>query len=194
MYPFHCHLYIFSPASLFSTSTSLVRPWRRRSVCCLVKLEGSVKKEEHSNSMSGYYLLDIFLIDPSEIGDLLLQRAKYGPGGEYEPDWRPPGPPPPPPETMGPGGPGDGPGGPDEPPPGGIPPPKPAWRRVYTKPSKKKKKDAGPATSAPLPTVPLHPQHMMPFMHEYGDMRQQHGRSWEAWQRSSHYFCNIMIF
>jgi len=33
-----------------------------------------------------------------EIGELLCTKSKYGPGGEFEPDWtplRPPGPPPP---------------------------------------------------------------------------------------------------
>ena len=30
------------------------------------------------------YLLTILR---SEIGDLLCMKAKYGPGGEYEPDW-----------------------------------------------------------------------------------------------------------
>ena len=123
-------------------------------------------------------------MDCSEIGDLLSWRSKYGPGGEYEPDWRPPGPPPPPPEAMGPGG-GVGPGGPDEPPPGGMPPPRAAWRTVHPKPSKKKRKDAGPSrtTAAPLPPVPMHPQHLMPPPHGYGDVRQQLTRSWDTWQR-----------
>ena len=113
-------------------------------------------------------------------------RSKYGPGGEYEPDWRPPGPPPPPQETMGPGGPGGGPSGGHDEPSHGVPPPRPAWRTVYPKASRKKKRETGPSTSAavPQPPVALHPQHLMPPS-GYGDVRQQLARSWDTWQRSS---------
>ncbi|KAG2366333.1 hypothetical protein BDR07DRAFT_1480198 [Suillus spraguei] len=58
-----------------------------------------------------------------ELGYLMMMKAKYGPGGEFDPDWKPPMP---------------GPGGPDVPPPPEAPPPppeepgpaRPAWRTL----------------------------------------------------------------
>ncbi|KAG2347113.1 hypothetical protein BDR05DRAFT_987725 [Suillus weaverae] len=58
-----------------------------------------------------------------ELGYLMMMKAKYGPGGEFDPDWKPPMP---------------GPGGPDAPPPPEAPPPppdepgpaRPAWRTI----------------------------------------------------------------
>ncbi|KAG1752144.1 hypothetical protein EDB19DRAFT_1094104 [Suillus lakei] len=58
-----------------------------------------------------------------ELGYLMMMKAKYGPGGEFDPDWKPPMP---------------GPGGPDAPPPPEAPPPppdepgpaRPAWRTL----------------------------------------------------------------
>lgn len=74
-----------------------------------------------------------------ELGYLLCMKSKYGPGGEFDPEWRPPA-----------GGPG-GPGGPSPQEPPGPPPPgtqqpdlppiaKPAWRSVPKKKDKKTKK------------------------------------------------------
>ena len=114
------------------------------------------------------------LIQPfySEIGDLLSMKAKYGPGGEYEPDWNPPRPPGPPP-------------GADMPPPPempDVPPPvKPAWRTVHPRPKKKKKNTEAQAhaqthpvasTSAPLAQIVRHP-----------DPGAQMRGSWAAWAR-----------
>ncbi|KAF9557793.1 hypothetical protein CPC08DRAFT_764341 [Agrocybe pediades] len=99
-----------------------------------------------------------------EIGDLLCMKAKYGPGGEYEPDWKPPGPPAPPPVPP-----------PEVPPevPPTMPPVKPAWRTVHPRPKKKKKSEQQQpvaSTSAPVPPA------MTP------DLRRQLAQSWATWQ------------
>ncbi|KAF9530522.1 hypothetical protein CPB83DRAFT_165178 [Crepidotus variabilis] len=105
-----------------------------------------------------------------EIGDLLSMKAKYGPGGEYEPDWRPQ-PPPGPPADM----------PPPPPPEPGVPPTaKPGWRTVHQKPKKKKKgaEQPAPSTSAPPP-----PQHFVQQQtYHGGDVRRQLTGSWTTWQ------------
>ncbi|KAF8153251.1 hypothetical protein B0H34DRAFT_722842 [Crassisporium funariophilum] len=120
-----------------------------------------------------------------EIGDLLCIKSKYGPGGEYEPDWKPPGPPPgppPPPDVL-----------PPHPDPSEGPPPiKPAWR-THNPRLKKKKKDvqvppaastsaqmpqAGPAHMMVPPGGYLHPQQQQ----QQGDVRRQLTSSWATWQ------------
>ncbi|KAJ7507216.1 hypothetical protein B0H11DRAFT_1706272 [Mycena galericulata] len=94
-----------------------------------------------------------------ELGYLLCMKAKYGPGGEFEPDWKPP-----------PGAPGGPPLDPPAPaPPPDLPQAKPGWRTVPPqRPAtarKQKKKDAGPPpAAAPAP-----------------DPRRQ-VQSWATWQ------------
>ncbi|KAJ7628457.1 hypothetical protein FB45DRAFT_748747 [Roridomyces roridus] len=96
-----------------------------------------------------------------ELGYLLCMKAKYGPGGEFEPDWKPP--------PGAPGGPPLDPGPP--PPPPELPQARPGWRTVPQRPApgarKPKKKDAAPPpppTAAPAP-----------------DLRRQ-VTSWATWQ------------
>ncbi|KAF9255250.1 hypothetical protein L218DRAFT_884584 [Marasmius fiardii PR-910] len=78
-----------------------------------------------------------------EIGYLLCIRSKYGPGGEFEGDWRP-----------APGQPGGPPLDPPAPPPEAPAPPpeppvaRPAWRNVYPRRSRKKKEAAAAAPAA----------------------------------------------
>ncbi|KAF8954344.1 hypothetical protein BDZ97DRAFT_1677131, partial [Flammula alnicola] len=108
-----------------------------------------------------------------EIGDLLCMKAKYGPGGEYEPDWKPPGPPPGPPP-------------PDMPPmpdiPDVQPPVKPAWRSVHPRPKKKKKAEAqAQAQVRPAASTSAAPMHVAPPSGY--DLRQQLTGSWATWQR-----------
>ncbi|KAF8958935.1 hypothetical protein BDZ97DRAFT_1761747 [Flammula alnicola] len=107
-----------------------------------------------------------------EIGDLLCMKAKYGPGGEYEPDWKPPGPPPGPPP-------------PDMPPMPDIadvqPPVKPAWRSVHPRPKKKKKAEAqAQAQVRPAASTSAAPMHVAPPSGY--DLRQQLTGSWATWQ------------
>jgi hypothetical protein len=66
--------------------------WRLKYVCCLEKLEESVKRDGHCNSAINlsfilFCSLIFFLFFSSEIGELLCMKSKYGPGGEFEPDW-----------------------------------------------------------------------------------------------------------
>jgi len=65
-----------------------------------------------------------------ELGYLMCMKSKYGPGGEFDPDWKPP--------TTGPGGPPA-----DAPPPAGppeeLPQAKPAWRSVTRRNSRGQK-------------------------------------------------------
>ncbi|KAJ7057021.1 hypothetical protein C8F01DRAFT_1211135 [Mycena amicta] len=95
-----------------------------------------------------------------EIGWLFTTKSKYGPGGEFEPDWKPPtdapgappGPPPPPPEFV---------------------PARPGWRTVPQRPTttrKPKKKEA----AAPPPPPPAHTSAAAP-----DPRRQVH--SWATW-------------
>ncbi|KAL0578538.1 hypothetical protein V5O48_003439 [Marasmius crinis-equi] len=79
-----------------------------------------------------------------EIGYLLCIRSKYGPGGEFEADWKPaPGQPGGPPLDPGPP--------PEQPPPPEPPVARPAWRQVYPRSSRKKRKEAAAAPAAPPP-------------------------------------------
>ncbi|KAJ4486876.1 hypothetical protein C8R41DRAFT_896345 [Lentinula lateritia] len=99
-----------------------------------------------------------------EIGYLLCMRSKYGPGGEFEPDWKPP--------PGAPGGPPVEPPPPPEPPvPPEIPPARPGWRTVHQRSRKKKEKAPPPA---PGPSVPA--------ITGMVDPRTQVTRSWATWQ------------
>lgn len=104
----------------------------------------------------------------SEMGFLLCMKSKYGPGGEFQPDWHPsstappPEPPAPPPETPG--------LPPDLPPPAA----KPGWRQIGKR--KGKKKDSAAQPPPPPPQVPRAPTHHM-------DPRRQVTQSWATWLR-----------
>ncbi|KAJ7216630.1 hypothetical protein GGX14DRAFT_605609, partial [Mycena pura] len=96
-----------------------------------------------------------------EIGFLLSAKAKYGPGGEFEPDWKPP--------PGAPGGPPLDPGPP--PPPPELPQAKPGWRTVTqrtTASRKPKKKDAAPQPPQAPPGPGLDPRRQV--------------QSWATWQ------------
>jgi len=100
-----------------------------------------------------------------EIGYLLCIRSKYGPGGEFEGDWKPgPG--------MPGGPPAEAPPPPPEPPAPEVPQARPGWRSV-TQRSRRRKRDA-----APPPPPPADPGLMPPSM----DPRRQ-VQSWATWQR-----------
>ncbi|KAM6501107.1 hypothetical protein JOM56_004121 [Amanita muscaria] len=107
-----------------------------------------------------------------EIGFLLTMNSKYGPGGEFEPEWKPGMPP------GGPPGPGDGPP-PDQPPAPEQPPQqfRPGWRPVPGG-KKKKKKEAPPAPVAPAgpATMAVDPRRQI--------------QSWATWQRK---YTNCLI-
>ncbi|KAJ3820980.1 hypothetical protein F5880DRAFT_1486979 [Lentinula raphanica] len=95
-----------------------------------------------------------------EIGYLLCMKSKYGPGGEFEPDWKPP--------AGAPGGPPAEPPPPPEPPaPPEIPAARPGWRSVPQRSRRKKKEPAPPP--APGPSM------------QAIDPRTQ-VRSWATWQ------------
>ncbi|KAJ7164925.1 hypothetical protein C8R46DRAFT_888908, partial [Mycena filopes] len=82
-----------------------------------------------------------------ELGYLLCMKAKYGPGGEFEPDWKPP--------PGGPGGPPLDPG--PAPPPPELPQAKPGWRTVRpAQPRKQKKKDAAAQSHTATAPDPRH--------------------------------------
>ncbi|TFK31177.1 hypothetical protein BDQ12DRAFT_619383, partial [Crucibulum laeve] len=112
-----------------------------------------------------------------ELGYLLHLRSKYGPGGEFEPEWKPPAPNVPPP-----------------------PPPKPATQPELQSPSrfgwrsvllKRKKNDREAATTAtttvnmsqtgPSGLAPAIPRMPMPIMMGPVDPRRQF-TSWANWQ------------
>ncbi|KAF8208242.1 hypothetical protein K438DRAFT_1574381 [Mycena galopus ATCC 62051] len=99
-----------------------------------------------------------------ELGYLLCMKAKYGPGGEFEPEWKPP--------PGAPGGPPLDPG--PAPPPPDLPQTRPGWRTVTPRAPatqrKTKKKDAAPPPG-PGPAPAGYMQ----------DPRQQ-VRSWATWQ------------
>ncbi|KAJ3992562.1 hypothetical protein F5050DRAFT_904406 [Lentinula boryana] len=100
-----------------------------------------------------------------EIGYLLCMRSKYGPGGEFEPDWKPP--------PGAPGGPPVEPPPPPEPPvPPEVPTARPGWRSVHQR-SRKKKKEPAPPAAAPGPS--------MSAITGMVDPRAQ-VRSWATWQ------------
>jgi hypothetical protein len=106
----------------------------------------------------------------SEMGFLLCMKSKYGPGGEFQPDWQPPAATAPPPEPPVP--PPEGPMPPDLPPPAV----KPGWRPIVGK-RKGKKKDRNLA-AVPPPAVPLAPRAPSHAM----DPRRQ-VQSWATWHR-----------
>ncbi|KAE9405527.1 hypothetical protein BT96DRAFT_955205 [Gymnopus androsaceus JB14] len=98
-----------------------------------------------------------------EIGYLLCMRSKYGPGGEFEPDWKP--------APGAPGGPPLDPPPPPEPPVAPeIPPARPGWRSVTQRTRKKKKETAPPPPGPNVPTI------------TGMDPRTQVTRSWATWQ------------
>ncbi|KAA1474371.1 hypothetical protein DENSPDRAFT_882747 [Dentipellis sp. KUC8613] len=109
-----------------------------------------------------------------ELGCLMCMRSKYGPGGEFDPEWKP---------TTGPLAPG-GPAADAPPPPPEAPPPppehaRPAWRSVPTKGSRRlRRKSDGPPASAPQPPPPPPHEisHMMPPIQEGG-----RAGSWATW-------------
>ncbi|KAG6856031.1 hypothetical protein H0H87_008212 [Tephrocybe sp. NHM501043] len=118
-----------------------------------------------------------------EIGQLLTLRSKYGPGGEFDPDWKP--------DIGAPGGPPlDPPQPPPEPPAAPEPPPaKPGWRK--TNPPKaprvrKVKKEAPPPQPAPPPPPPPAPQPgPSSHMHMYRAPNPNIRSSWSQWRRES---------
>ncbi|KAI9460678.1 hypothetical protein HD554DRAFT_2176531 [Boletus coccyginus] len=90
-----------------------------------------------------------------ELGYLMMMKSKYGPGGEFDPDWKPPmapgaPPPPPPPPDI-------------PPPPEDMPPARPAWRTVPQRVSRRSRRPREPAPPEPTP-----------------EPRQVH--SWVTWQ------------
>lgn len=90
-------------------------------------------------------------------------KSKYGPGGEFEPEWKPP-------VTASGGPPADPPAPPPEAP--ELPATKPGWRAVPKKGRKKKEaapQMAGPSAPPPPPTGP--------------ELRRQ-VQSWATWQRT----------
>ena len=100
-------------------------------------------------------------------------KAKYGPGGEYEPEWKPPGPPPaddiPPPPDM----------------PGVPPQVKPAWRKVPPPRPKKKKKNTeaqAHAQAHPMASTSAPPPQMAHVV-RYPDPGTQMRESWATWLR-----------
>ncbi|KDQ32835.1 hypothetical protein PLEOSDRAFT_1033160, partial [Pleurotus ostreatus PC15] len=102
-----------------------------------------------------------------EVGFLLCVQSKYGPGGEYEPEWKPPAPPGPPADAP-----------PPEPPmPPEMPPAaKPGWRFTHRARPRRKKEQA-PAPPPPGPSAMQMPPGMDPRM----DPRRQ-VQSWATWQ------------
>ncbi|KAG6867986.1 hypothetical protein C0993_008670 [Termitomyces sp. T159_Od127] len=113
----------------------------------------------------------------SEIGQLLVLQSKYGPGGEYNPDWKP-----------APGAPGGPPLDPQPPPgppapPEAPPPAKPGWRKVTPRPPrvKKPKKEAAPPPPPPPPAPAPQPgPSSHPHMYRGPDPR----TSWAPWIRA----------
>jgi len=94
---------------------------------------------------------------------LLCMKSKYGPGGEFEPDWTPPGPSAPQPPQP----PPEGPPIPDF----AEPPVRPAWRPYFPR-GRKKKKEPKVAPAAQQPQAgPSNDRHL----------RQQVTRSWSTW-------------
>jgi hypothetical protein len=136
----------------------------------------------------------------SEIGELLCMKSKYGPGGEYEPDWyvllyfssflgvshtfscrTPPGEPP-------------GPQPPTEPPIPPIPEPtdppfvRPAWR-LYHPRKKRKKEPKAPVHATSVQPPQARPSHMGPSPMDR-HLRQQVA-SWNTWRRKFLLFIHI---
>ncbi|KAG5645169.1 hypothetical protein DXG03_006793 [Asterophora parasitica] len=111
-----------------------------------------------------------------EFSKALASESKYGPGGEFDPEWKP-----------APGAPGGPPMDPPQPPPEDppapeIPPPaKPGWRKVTPKTPRvrKPKKEAAPAPPMPPPPPQAGPSNMM--MHHA--FRPDPRTSWNTWHR-----------
>ncbi|PPQ65977.1 hypothetical protein CVT24_011194 [Panaeolus cyanescens] len=120
-----------------------------------------------------------------EISDLLALRAKYSPGGQYEPDWKPPagatGPPPPPPADEMP-----------PPPPTEMPQVRPGWRPIYPKKAKKKKTQPAPqpAASTSFPQAQHYPYPRPGAMDP--ELRSQ-VRSFNQWIRKSSFFVQVFL-
>ena len=72
-----------------STSTSSASRWRVRFACCSVKLASFVRRSAIFNSKCLTHPSDLshLLKAFSELGCLMCMRSKYGPGGEFDPDW-----------------------------------------------------------------------------------------------------------
>ncbi|KAI0050275.1 hypothetical protein FA95DRAFT_1487620, partial [Auriscalpium vulgare] len=108
-----------------------------------------------------------------EMGMLLILRSKYGPGGEFEPDWKPPTPfaPQPQPEA----------GPPDAPPPPPEPA-RPAWRTLPTRGGRRTRKKS----EVPPPGPVVEAQQLDPRV----DPRFAQGQvppragSWATWLRT----------
>ncbi|KAG2159394.1 uncharacterized protein EDB93DRAFT_1115448 [Suillus bovinus] len=87
-----------------------------------------------------------------ELGYLMMMKAKYGPGGEFDPEWKPPMP---------------GPGGPEPPPPPEAPPPppdepgptRPAWRTLHNTRRIRKPRRDQPPPPEPAPAPMRQPVH-----------------------------------
>jgi len=102
-----------------------------------------------------------------ELGCLMCMRSKYGPGGEFEPDWKP---------TTGPLA--QGPPNEPPPPPEAPPPPEPArpgWRSVPPRGTRRTRKKSEPP---PPPSAPAFETPMAPMM----DPRVAQAGSWATWQ------------
>ncbi|KZT28191.1 hypothetical protein NEOLEDRAFT_903158 [Neolentinus lepideus HHB14362 ss-1] len=102
-----------------------------------------------------------------EIGFLLCTRSKYGPGGEFDPEWRPENaaymagaPPAPPPEPI----PEPGPPPPDEP----LMAARPGWRTVLPRSTRRRR--GGPAAAPEPQPVPVQ------------EMPRPGVSSWATWQ------------
>ncbi|KAF8916666.1 hypothetical protein CPB85DRAFT_268353 [Mucidula mucida] len=101
-----------------------------------------------------------------EIGFLLCTRSKYGPGGEFDADWKPPS---------------QGPLGPQQPPPPPpapelppeVPPARPGWRNVSVRRSRKKKEAAPGPPPSEVPHL-IGPPGGVDARHQV--------RSWSTWQ------------
>ncbi|KAH6910772.1 hypothetical protein BKA70DRAFT_1424429 [Coprinopsis sp. MPI-PUGE-AT-0042] len=122
-----------------------------------------------------------------EIGYLLCMKSKYGPGGEFDPDWRPP---------AGPGGPGGPPPGDQPPPPPDVPegPPdvpmaRPGWRTKPKKKEKKKDRQAAAAAQAQAQTTQQYAMEQQMYTQATGQTLprrpvaspRQQVRSWAQW-------------
>ena len=122
-------------------------------------------------------------------------KSKYGPGGEFDPEWRPP--------ASGASGPG-GPGGPPPQDPPGPPPPgsqqpdlppiaKPAWRSVPKKKDKKAKKAEKQQQQAAAQQLHDLPGMPGPSYAHMQDPRRQI-QSWATWQREFCFLQELPLF
>lgn len=101
-------------------------------------------------------------------------HSQYGPGGQFDPDWRPTtgplGPQPPPPPG------GDVPPPPPEEPPA---PAKPAWRTVQARQPRRQRTRRG---EQPTPAQTLAPE----------EPQQERQSSWATWQRELLMFAELL--